>query len=69
MEIYTSDLGRLVLAAAIEVHFVEIKTVEKLLPIHQAQLLTYLRLTHLRQGFLLNFNSRRLMDGVKSLLN
>jgi len=47
----------------------ELKTVERVLPIHDAQILTYLRLLGLRQGFLINFNSRRLMDGVKSYLN
>ncbi|NBV76485.1 MAG: GxxExxY protein, partial [Methylococcaceae bacterium] len=35
---------------------VEIKSVEKLLPIHQAQVLTYLRLGHFARGLLLNFN-------------
>ena len=35
---------------------VELKAVEKLLPIHTAQLLTYLKLSKLRLGFLLNFN-------------
>jgi len=42
---------------------VELKAVEKLLPIHQAQILTYLKLTGCRVGFLLNFNVRRLKDG------
>lgn len=36
---------------------VELKSVEKLLPIHEAQLLTYMKLTGLRLGFLVNFNS------------
>ena len=43
---------------------VELKSVEKLLPIHQAQLLTYLRLSKLRVGLLINFNVRMLRDGV-----
>jgi GxxExxY protein len=47
----------------------ELKTVDRLLPVHDAQVLTYLRLLDLRQGFLLNFNTKRLMDGVRSLLN
>jgi GxxExxY protein len=36
---------------------VELKSVEKLIPIHEAQLLTYLRLSKLRVGLLINFNS------------
>jgi GxxExxY protein len=47
---------------------VEFKTVEKVLPIHYSQLLTYMRLLGIRQGFLFNFNVRKLMDGFKSLL-
>jgi len=47
---------------------VELKTVERVLPIHHAQVLTYLRLLHVHQGFLINFNVRRLVDGVKSFL-
>jgi GxxExxY protein len=47
---------------------VELKTVEKLLPIHQAQLLTYLKLSGLRTGLLLNFNSAVLRDGIKRMV-
>jgi GxxExxY protein len=47
---------------------IELKTVERVLPIHQAQVLTYLRLLKVRQAFLINFNVRRLVDGVKSFL-
>jgi GxxExxY protein len=47
---------------------VELKTVERLLPIHQAQVMTYLRLLGVRQGLLVNFNVPRLTDGVKSVL-
>jgi GxxExxY protein len=43
---------------------VEIKAVEKLQPIHEAQLLTYLRLSGKKVGLLINFNSLRLMDGL-----
>ncbi len=46
----------------------ELKAVERLLPIHQAQMITYLRLLSMRQGLLINFNVPRLVDGVKSLL-
>ncbi len=43
---------------------VELKSVEKILPIHEAQLLTYLRLSHLRVGLLINFNVRMLRQGI-----
>jgi len=43
----------------------ELKAMETLLPIHEAQLLTYLRHTHLQVGFLINFNVRTLMRGVR----
>jgi GxxExxY protein len=46
----------------------ELKTVERLLPLHQAQIMTYLRLLGLRQGFLLNFNSERLVNGLRNVL-
>ena len=47
---------------------VEIKTVASLEPIHQAQLLTYLKLTGHRVGLLLNFNVRLLKDGLKRVV-
>jgi len=48
---------------------VELKAVDTVLPIHKAQLMTYLRVLDKRQGFLINFNVRRLVDGVTSILN
>jgi GxxExxY protein len=48
---------------------VEVKSVDALLPVHQAQVLTYLRLTGCPAGLLINFNVPRLTDGVKRLLN
>ena len=48
---------------------VEIKSVEQLLPVHQAQVLTYLKLLKLKQGLLVNFNSVRLIDGIRNILN
>ena len=45
----------------------EIKAIECLLPIHQAQVLTYLKLSKLNTGLLLNFNSVVLKDGVRRL--
>ena len=44
---------------------IELKAVDKLLPIHEAQLLTYLRLSGKRVGLLLNFNAIHLRDGIK----
>ena len=43
---------------------VELKSVDSIIPIHQAQLLTYLKLTGVRVGLLINFNVRRLVDGL-----
>ena len=43
----------------------ELKSVERLLPLHEAQLLTYLRLTTCRIGLLINFNTVSLTDGIK----
>ena len=43
----------------------EIRSVEHLLPLHQLQLLTYLRLGGYRIGLLMNFNSVRLKDGLR----
>jgi GxxExxY protein len=48
---------------------VEVKSVEQLLPVHQSQVLTYMRLTGCPTGLLINFNVARLIDGVKRLLN
>jgi GxxExxY protein len=48
---------------------IELKTVENLLPIHSAQLLTYLRMSHKHIGLLLNFHSVRLVDSIKRLVH
>jgi len=47
---------------------VELKTVEKILPIHEAQLLTCLRLSGIRTGLLLNFNTAVLKNGIKRMV-
>jgi GxxExxY protein len=47
---------------------VEIKAVEKLMSIHEAQMLTYLRLSSYKVGLLLNFNSVVLKDGIRRLV-
>lgn len=48
---------------------IENKTVEKLLPIHEAQLLTYLKMKNCKIGFLLNWNVPRMKDGIKRMVN
>ena len=47
---------------------VELKTVRELLPVHQPQLLSYLRLSNRRLGLLINSNVYRLLDGVKRMV-
>ena len=46
---------------------IELKAVDKLLPIHSAQLITYLKLTGIKTGLLINFNQVRLLDGLKRI--
>jgi GxxExxY protein len=47
---------------------IELKTVERLLPLHHTQVLTYLRLSGMKQALLINFNVSRLVDGLRSFL-
>lgn len=47
---------------------VEAKAVASLLPVHEAQLLTYLRLSGIRIGLLMNFHALRLKDGLKRVV-
>ena len=46
----------------------ELKSVEQLKGIHEAQLLTYMKLANIRQGFLINFNVKLLKQGLKSFV-
>jgi GxxExxY protein len=48
---------------------VEVKSVTTILAVHQAQILTYMRLTGCPAGLLINFDVARLMDGVKRFIN
>jgi len=48
---------------------VELKAVERLEPIHEAQLLSYLKLSGYQIGLLINFNVRMLKQGIKRLVN
>lgn len=52
-----------------DIVLVEIKAVERLLPVHDAQTLTYLRVTGCEAALLINFNAPRLTDGLRRLLN
>jgi len=47
---------------------IELKTVEALAPIHEAQLLTYLKLSRIERGLLINFNVPVLKDGIKRMV-
>jgi GxxExxY protein len=47
---------------------IEIKTVEKLLPVHEAQLLTYLKLSGYKVGLLVNFNCEVIRNGLKRMV-
>ena len=51
-----------------EVVIVDLKAVEKMLPLFEAQLLTYLKLTGLRLGLLINFNVPLIKDGIRRLV-
>jgi GxxExxY protein len=48
---------------------VELKTVERILPVHQAQLLSYMKLANVRLGLLINFNTALIKDGIKRMVN
>ncbi len=47
----------------------ELKAVNRILPIYEAQLLTYLKLTDLKLGLLLNFNVPLMKNGIKRIVN
>ena len=48
---------------------IELKAIEKVLPVHKKQLMTYLRLTGLKLGLLVNFNERLIKDGIERVVN
>jgi GxxExxY protein len=48
---------------------VELKSVERIMPVHSKQLLTYLRLLHLPVGLLLNFGGATMKEGIQRLVN
>lgn len=61
----TIELGYRIDMVVDDAVIVEVKSVESILPVHEAQLLTYLRLSHKRVGLLLNFNVFRLREGIR----
>jgi GxxExxY protein len=46
---------------------IELKSVERLMPVHEAQLITYLKLSGIQTGLLLNFNTPVLREGIRRL--
>jgi GxxExxY protein len=48
---------------------VELKAVEKILPIHEAQIISYLKLSNKQLGLLINFNAVHLKNGIKRVAN
>ncbi len=48
---------------------IEIKNVEKIIPIHEAQLLTYLKLSKIKTGLILNFNVESMKNGIKRMVH
>ena len=65
----TIDLGFRIDLLVEDSVIVEVKAVERFAPIHEAQLLSYLKLTGLRLGLLLNFNVHHMKDGVRRMVN
>lgn len=47
----------------------ELKSVEKVMPVHKKQLLTYLKLTNLKLGLLINFNESLIKEGITRIVN
>ncbi len=48
---------------------VELKSVENIAPVHPKQLLTYLKITGLKLGLLINFNEKLIKDGITKIVN
>ncbi|MCF8496544.1 MAG: GxxExxY protein [Alphaproteobacteria bacterium] len=46
---------------------VELKSTDKILPIHESQIITYMRLSHIQTGLLINFNVPLIKDGIKRI--
>ena len=65
----TLDIGYRLDMIVADAVVVELKSVPQLLPVHTAQLLSYLRAGDYRLGFLLNFNTVHMRDGIKRVVN
>ncbi|MCU1309946.1 MAG: hypothetical protein JWO20_1071 [Candidatus Angelobacter sp.] len=63
------DLGYRIDLLVEDAIILELKAVERILPIHQAQVLSYLKLSGKQLGFLLNFNVLHMKDGIKRVVN
>lgn len=48
---------------------IELKSIERIAPVHPKQLLTYLKITNLRLGLLINFNEKHIKDGITRVVN
>jgi GxxExxY protein len=64
----TLDLGYRIDLLVNDLVIVELKSVEKILPVHQAQLLSYLKLSRKNLGLIINFNVLHLRDGIKRMV-
>ena len=64
----TIDAGYRIDMLVEESIIVENKSVDQILPIHEAQLLTYLKLHNCRLGFLINWNVKLVKDGIKRMV-
>jgi GxxExxY protein len=63
------DVGHRLDLRVHELVVVEIKAVSRLVPLHEAQLLSYLKMSGLRVGLLINFNVVRLRTGIRRMVN
>ena len=63
------DIGFRLDILVMEKVIIEIKSIEELTPLHSKQLLTYLRLTNLRLGLLINFNVNLIKNGIRRVVN
>ncbi|MGA2152301.1 MAG: GxxExxY protein [Geobacteraceae bacterium] len=64
----TIELGYRIDLLVEDVIIVELKSVDKIIPLHQAQLMSYLKLSGNRLGLLINFNVLHLKDGIKRII-
>jgi len=63
------DLGFRADLIVVNLVIIELKATEKVLPVHKKQLMTYLRLTAMKLGLLVNFNVNLIKDGIERIVN